>query len=61
MNSNIRCLQLLLGVLSQVGKSFYESVINRWIWLTCLSYCITQNREIIDPEEILLRVHRILF
>ena len=54
MNSNIRCLQLLLGVLSQIGKSFYESVINRWIWLTCLSYCITQNREIIDPEEILL-------
>ena len=36
--SNTRCLRILLGVLNQVWKSFYESLINRRIWLTCLHY-----------------------
>ena len=35
MIPNTKCLQLLLGVLNQVWKSFYESVIIGRIWLTC--------------------------
>ena len=38
MNSNTKCLRILLGVLNQVWESFYESLINRRIWLTCLHY-----------------------
>ena len=60
LNSNIKCLQLLLGVFIQVWKSFYESVIKGRIWLTCLCYCWAQNREIIPQEEIWLWLHRIL-